>query len=82
MRQAIEEHFILDVLKNYTTYKTYYRLLKAIADDPQVNKSKAAKALARFMSLHPHNISQKVEVMLEHFRAFTKHKIGGRRRRW
>lgn len=78
MRQAIEERFILDVLKNYTTYKTYYRLVKAIADDPQVSKSKAAKALARFMSLHPHNVSQKVDVMLEHFRTFTKHKIGGR----
>lgn len=68
MRQAIEEGFILDVLKNYTTCKTYYRLVKAIADDPQVDKSKAAKALARFMSLHPHNIAQKMEVMLEHFR--------------
>jgi type I restriction enzyme R subunit len=78
MRQAIEEGFILDVLKNYTTYKTYYRLIKAIEDDPQVNRSKAAKALARFMSLHPHNIAQKTEVMLEHFRTFTKHKIAGR----
>jgi type I restriction enzyme R subunit len=78
MRQAIEEGFILDVLKSYTTYKTYYRLVKAIADDPQVSKSKAAKALARFMSLHPHNIAQKTEVMLEHFRTFTRHKIGGR----
>ena len=78
MRQAIEEGFILDVLKNYTTYKTYYRLVKAIDDDPQVSKSKAAKALARFMSLHPHNIAQKTEVMLEHFHTFTRHKIGGR----
>ena len=78
MRQAIEEGFILDVLKNYTTYKTYYRLLKAITDDPQVSKSKAAKALARFMSLHPHNIAQKTEVMLEHFHTFIRHKIGGR----
>jgi len=78
MRQAIEEGFILDVLRNYTTYRTYYRLIKAIEDDPQVVKSKAAKALARFMSLHPHNIAQKAEVMLEHFRTFTRHKIGGR----
>ena len=59
MRQAIEEGFILDVLKNYTTYKTYYRLVKSIEDDPEVDKKKAAQALARFMSLHPHNISQK-----------------------
>jgi type I restriction enzyme, R subunit len=78
MRQAIEERFILDVLKNYTTYKTYYRLVKAIEDDPEVSKSKAAKALARFMSLHPHNIAQKTEVMLEHFHTFSRHKIGGR----
>lgn len=78
MRQAIEERFILDVLKNYTTYRTYYRLIKSIEDDPEVNKSKAAKALARFMSLHPHNIAQKTEVMLEHFRTFTRHKIAGR----
>jgi len=78
MRQAIEEHFILDVLKNYTTYKTYYRLIKSIEDDPQVDKRKAAQALARFMSLHPHNISQKTEVMIEHFRNFTRHRIASR----
>jgi len=78
MRQAIEEGFILDVLQNYTTYKTYYRLVKAIEDDPKVDKRKAARALARFMSLHPHNIAQKTEVMVEHFRHFTMHKIGGR----
>lgn len=78
MLQAIEENFILDVLKNYTTYKTYYRLIKSIEDDPKLDKRKAARALARFMSLHPHNIAQKTEVMVEHFRHFTMHKIGGR----
>lgn len=78
MRQAIEEGFILDVLKHYTTYKTYYRLIKSIDDDPEVDKKKAARALARFMSLHPHNIAQKTEVMIEHFRQFTRHRIGGR----
>ena len=78
MRQAIEENFILDVLENYTTYRTYYKLIKSIEDDPEVDKRKAAQALARFMSLHPHNIAQKTEVMLEHFRTFTRHKIGGR----
>ena len=78
MKQAIEERFILDVLANYTTYKAYYRLIKSIEDDPEVDKKKAARALARFMSLHPHNISQKTEVMIEHFRQFTCHKIGGR----
>ena len=78
MRQAIQENFILDVLEHYITYKTYYRLVKAIENDPKVDKRKAARALARFMSLHPHNIAQKTEVMIEHFRHFTMHKIGGR----
>jgi type I restriction enzyme R subunit len=53
-------------------------LVKSIEDDPKVDKKKAAKALARFMSLHPHNIAQKTEIMVEHFRHFTMHKIGGR----
>jgi hypothetical protein len=78
MRQAIEENFILDVLQHYTTYKTYYRLIKFIEDDPKVGKRKAGRALARFMSLHPYNIAQKTEVMVEHFRHFTMHKIGGK----
>lgn len=78
MRQAIEEGFILDVLKNYTTYATYYKLLKACDDDPNVERKKAARALARFLRLHPHNIAQKTEVMVEHFHAVTSHKIGGR----
>jgi type I restriction enzyme R subunit len=78
MRQAIQEGFILDVLQNYTTYKTYYRLIKSTEDDPKVDKRKAARALARFMSLHPHNVAQKTEVMVEHFRHFTIHKIGGK----
>jgi type I restriction enzyme R subunit len=78
MRQAIEEGFILDVLKNYTTYSTYYKLVKACQEDPEVERKKAAKALARFMRLHPHNIAQKTQVMVEHFNAVTRHKIGGR----
>ncbi len=78
MRQAIEEGFILDVLKHYTTYATYYKLLKACEEDPKVERKKAAQALARFLRLHPHNIAQKTEVMVEHFQAVTRHKIGGR----
>ena len=78
MRQAIEEDFILDVVKNYTTYATYYRLVKAVEDDPNVPKKKAARALAKFMSLHPHNIEQKTEVMVEHFRLHVCGQIGGR----
>jgi len=77
MRQAIEEGFILDVLRNYTVYSTYYRLLKFSQGDPEVEKKKAAKALARFMRLHPHNIVQKTEVIIEHFRQTVRHRIGG-----
>lgn len=78
MRQAIEERFIMDVLRSYTTYKMYFRLLKECEDDPNVERKRAARALARFLRLHPHNISQKTQIMVEHFNAVTRHKIGGR----
>lgn len=78
MKQAIEEGFILDVLKHYMTYKTFFRLNKAIEDDPLLNKKKASSAIGRFVSLHPHNLSQKTEVIIEHFRQVTMKKIGGR----
>lgn len=78
MRQAIEEGFIMDVLRHYTTYTVYYNLLKKSVEDQHVERKHAAKALARFARLHPHNIAQKTEVMIEHFFTFTRHKIGGR----
>lgn len=78
MKQAIEEGFILDVLKNYTTYSTYFKLSKEIEDDPNVNKKQAARAIGRFLSLHPHNLAQKTEVMVEHFRQVVSKKIGGK----
>jgi len=78
MRQAIEEGFILDVLKNYTSYKTYYRLVKEAEDDPNLPKKKGVRALAKFMSLHPHNIEQKTEVMVEHFRRNVQHRLNSR----
>ncbi len=78
MRQAIEEGFILDVLKNYMTYQTFFKLSKAIEDDPEVNKKKASRAIARFVSLHPYNLAQKTEVIVEHFRQVTSKKIGGK----
>ncbi len=77
MKQAIEEGFIMDVLAHYTTYKSYFRLSKAIEDDPEVDKSKASKAIARFLSLHPHNLAQKTEVIIEHFRQVVSKRIGG-----
>lgn len=78
MRQAIEEGFIMDVLANYTQYRRYYHLIRQVEDDPEVPRRKAAHALARFVDLHPHNIAQKVEVIIEHFRTHSRHKIGGR----
>ncbi|PSW02563.1 RNA-binding domain-containing protein [Photobacterium lipolyticum] len=78
MRQAIEEKFILDVLASYTTYETYFKITQTAEDDKHVERKKAARALARFLTLHAHNISQKTEVMVEHFRTHVKHKIGGR----
>ena len=78
MRQAIEEGFILDVLQNYTDYDTYYRLAKQAADDPDFPKRRTAVALAKFMTLHPYNIEQKTEVIVEHFREHVCRRIGGR----
>jgi type I restriction enzyme, R subunit len=78
MRQAIEEGFILDVLANYTTYKTYFRIEKSVTDDPEYDKARARAAIARFLTLHPHNLAQRAEIVVEHFRAHTAKKIGGR----
>ena len=78
MRQAIEENFIHDVLLNYTTYKQYFKLLKLSQEDKEVVKNKTKKQLLRFVNLHPSVISQKVEIIIEHFREVTKNKIGGR----
>lgn len=77
MRQAIEEEFILDVLKNYMTYKTCYKIAKNTKDNPEVPTTKAVKAVRRYQELHPHNLQQKTAVMVEQFREITKNKIGG-----
>jgi type I restriction enzyme R subunit len=76
-RQAIEENFILDVLQNYTTYKTFFKLTKRIEEDPRFDKKQARRAIARFIDLHPHNLAQKVEIIIEHFKSSVMHKIGG-----
>jgi type I restriction enzyme R subunit len=78
MRQAIEEGFILDVLESYTTYELYFKLTKAIEEDPLLNKKKAAQAIGKYVSLHPHNLAQKTEIIVEHFRKVVAKKIGGR----
>ncbi len=76
MLQAIEEGFILDVLENYTTYELFFKLSKKIEDDPELNKKKAAIAIGRFVSLHPHNIAQKTEIIIEHFKSVVSKQIG------
>ena len=73
MRQAIDEGFILDVLRNYTTYDAYYQLEKAIEDDPRLSGRRGQRSVARFAALHETAIAQKVEVIVEHFR---RHVVG------
>ena len=77
MRQAIEEEFILDVLKNYTTFKVYFSLLKKIEDDPNYPKKKATSLLRSYADLHPHAINRKTEIMVEHFDTQVKSRING-----
>ncbi len=77
MRQAIEEGFILDVLQNYTTYQTYWNLLKKIQDDPQYDTAKARKLLLAFVDLHEHTIHKKIEIMVEHFAGQVQDRIKG-----
>lgn len=77
MRQAIEEGFILDVLQNYMTYQAYYQLEKAIEDDPDFKGRKAQARVARYASLHPTAIDQKVEVIVEHFRRHVSSELDG-----
>ena len=67
MKQAIEEGFILDVLNNYTTYKTYYRLNKAVEEDPELKTTIAKRKIAKFVELSDGNIDQKVEIIMDHF---------------
>lgn len=77
MRQAIEEGFILDVLKHYTSYQAFYKLGTA-AEEKLVPEHKARKALGRYATLHAYNIAQKVVVIVEHFRDHVMAKLGGR----
>lgn len=77
MRQAIEEGFILDVLQNYMTYKAYYALEKTIDNDPELDTRRAQRKVARFAALHPTALSQKVEVMVEHFQRHVRPELDG-----
>ncbi|PMM44933.1 type I restriction endonuclease subunit R [Vibrio breoganii] len=78
MRQAIEEGFILDVLQNYTSYRVAYQLAHDNpTTDQEVDSKKAASKMAKWVRLHPHNIAQKVETIIEHFNSKIKHLLGG-----
>ena len=77
MRQAIEEGFILDVLQNYTTYSTAWKIAHPDGEDDEVDSKKARMKLARWVRLHPYNIDKKVEIIVEHFRANIRHLLGG-----
>ncbi|MGD1804803.1 type I restriction endonuclease subunit R [Dapis sp. BLCC M126] len=80
MKQAIAEGFILDVLQNYTTYKTYCRLQKKIIDDPEFDIKQAKKRLKKYVESHPESIAKKAEVMIEHFllQVISQGKINGK----
>lgn len=81
MQQAIEEGFILDVLRNYTTYKTAFQLAQKAdgktAPTDEVDEATATKGLMRWVSLHPTNIAQKVQIIVEHFRTNVAHLLDG-----
>lgn len=79
MKQAIEEGFILDVTTNYTTYKSYYELIKSIEDNPKYDEKKAQKLLKRTVERNPETIAVKAETMLQHFdsKVFRQHKLKG-----
>src|SRR5690554_7684144 len=79
MKQAIEEGFIMDVLQNYTTYQSFYSLLKKIEDDPEYDKIKAQKKLKHYVESHEHAIKKKTVLIVEHFmeNVVRKKRMGG-----
>lgn len=77
MRQAIEEGFILDMLRNYQTYKSYAKLEKAIDEDPQLLERKSTRKVARFIDFHETAMAQKAEVIVEHFRRHALPELNG-----
>jgi len=82
MKQAIQEGFILDVLKNYTPVESYYRLAKTVEDDPEFDAKRAQKKLRRYVESHDHAIREKAEIMVDHFheQVIGHRKIGGKAR--
>jgi type I restriction enzyme, R subunit len=78
MRQAIEEKFILDVLKRFMPYDVLWKVAAKVDGDPEVERRKAISEIARFVSVQPETLEQKAEIIVEHFRTTTKKQIGGR----
>ena len=80
MKQAIEEGFILDVLKNYTPYSSYYSVLKAVEDDPEYDKKKAMGKIRAYVERQPETIEKKAEIIVNHFLKKVYMKMGGKAR--
>ncbi|MHB8562391.1 MAG: type I restriction endonuclease subunit R [Acidiferrobacteraceae bacterium] len=82
MKQAIQEGFILDVLKTYTPVGSYYRLIKKVEGDPEFDTKRAQKKLRKYVESHDHAIRLKAEIMVDHFheQVLALHKIGGQAR--
>jgi len=82
MKQAIQEGFILDVLKGYTPVDSLYRLVKSVPDDPEFDVRKAAKKLRCYVETHEHTVQKKAEIIVDHFlnQVYSRHKIGGQAR--
>lgn len=82
MKPAIQEGFILDVLKSYTPVQSYYKLVKTVGDEPKVDANRAKKKLRRYVESHEHAIRLKAEIMVDHFleQVIAKQKIGGQAR--
>lgn len=78
MKQAIEEGYILNVLNNYTTYKTFFEINKKIADDPELKSLSAKRKILRYIDEHPTNIAQKVRIIVEHFRENIAYRLDGK----
>lgn len=77
MRQAIEEGFILDVLRQYTTFDVYWKVRQATPGDPEVPTAKASAEIAKVISLHEHNVAQRAKIVVDHFRTHVRHQLDG-----
>ena len=74
MKQAIEEGFIMDVLKNYTTYASFYKIVKTVEDDPEFDKKQAQKKLRAWVERQPETIHQKAAIIVNHFHTMVINK--------